>query len=175
MCATTSGTTHSAFFVAAVLSALMGMGAYWGDQHVQAQNRLAEPVLTTATFVNANCISIGGAKGSRPSLRLRYFYEPLDATSLRNSKFDASNIVGFDTMDECKKQLALTLIERKSTTIWYERTEPSKARFSLRTPNSSVFLWIFLPLAFLFAAIGLVLRKLAARQNPNKKFRKRKL
>ncbi len=167
--------TSSALFSAAVVLTLMGIGTYWGDIQLDKKYRLAEPVLTAATFVNANCTYLMRGKGSQPFLRLQYFYEPLDATSIRKVKLDATDLVGLGTIEECHKMLAVALIERKTAVIWYEKTHPTSARFSLTPRNSSVFLWIFLPLAFLFAVVGLCLRNPPDRQNRTKKFRKRKL
>lgn len=163
------------FSFMAVVLILIGLGAYSFDQHLGGKSRLTEPVLTEATFVDAKCSHLIQAKGSIEALGIEYSYEPLNSTASMKLKLRAYEARSFQTVEECEKQRAAALMERKSKSVWYENVDPTKYKFSLEPRDSSIFLWWFLTPAFLLAILGFVFNKSASDKKSIKKFKKHKL
>ena len=158
----------------AVVSVLIGSGAYFLDQHWDEKSRLTEPVLTDATFVDAKCSHLIRAKGSIEALGIEYSYEPLNSAAPIKLKLRAYKAQSFQTMEECEKQRVLELTEKKSKSIWYEKTDSAKYKFSLEPRDSSILLWWFLIPAFFFATLGFVFGKSVPDKKITKRFRKNK-
>jgi hypothetical protein len=143
-----------ALFAMSAVSASIGGGAYYFDQHLSEKNRIINPILSEAVLVKSTCGSRVDGKISRPFLNLEYKYAVKNLNSNDTYFYKASTGAFFDSNQACEKEDIEKKNRHQSRNIWYELTEPEKARFSLEEKKSYIFLLIFFPFALILTVAG---------------------
>jgi hypothetical protein len=137
------GSSSSAFFVVALILAVISIGATIKNNQEILGRRLNMPVPSTAVLQSANCTSFARAGGfQKPIAILEYQYRQ-GGVSDRTHMVKTSQ--WFDTSQECEN---FKNSASKTRTIWYEKAEPAKASLHLDEPLSWGFLWGLLAAAF---------------------------
>jgi hypothetical protein len=162
----------SGWIAAAVLIALLSLGAFAGDRYMEHERRLREPVMVEGTLIGSDCGFAVTSGRRRPSLDLKYSYQARLSDG-RTAEYSAVKWKSFGTEQECAQAAVVAKESGLKRQVWYEKEEPWKAKFSLEPADPFLFLWGLLPAA-IFALVGILTQrgKRSGRRNKDSKMKR---
>lgn len=146
---------NSIWVYMAIGFALMAIVAFYLDERISEKYSLTDPIQTEAILIDTYCATREFAVGQSPYLGIKYQYFVHNEMSKKSLPYQATNVLYLMKRDDCEKKSLLAKSTMQKVSVWYERSEPTKVKFSLEKDNTLQNAKISLSLAIISLLIGI--------------------
>jgi hypothetical protein len=133
---------------------LMAAVSYYLAEKKCEKDKLIDPIQTEAIFIDTYCNKQAYGKSQVDYLGVKYQYFVSTTDFNKPSKYFATHVIYVGSRQECEVKAQTAKSAMQKIPIWYERTDPTQASFSLEKCNAIKGTSFFLVIAFVLLLIG---------------------
>jgi hypothetical protein len=134
---------------------LMAMVSFYLDERISEKYELTDPIQTVAILIDTYCNTQAKGRSQVDYLGAKYKYSITNEESKNTYPYFATHVIYVSSRNECEIKTPIVRTTMQKIPIWYERTEPTKATFSLEKGDTLKNAKFSLALAFIALLVGI--------------------